>query len=177
MDCVGARVMIANGVGSGSPIVGMEGPLVSALASGMVDFQREVVDLGFDVRGKGGLDVANLSALASAVRVSGPWSGPRVGVDAARASAGLASIGADMGKGGLSALAKMMGQKSTGGANACLVALGRVQAAAATGGLAAPPPAPPSPKGESAGAASPLNALKRLFGRCAKTASQLLGWG
>lgn len=155
LDCVGARMTISKGVASGSPMVGVEGPAVSALASGVVGFGREVVDLGFDVRGKGRLDVSSLSTLASAARVSGPWSGPRVGVDPARAGAGLAAIGSAI-RMGPSGLADMLSTKTARGGNACAVALGRVEGeAAAAESLGAPP----------LGAANPLAALRRLLGR------------
>jgi uncharacterized protein involved in outer membrane biogenesis len=157
--CTVVRFPLANGVARFDRTVAMETKKVGVSASGTLDFRNETLDVQFHPKVRQGISI-DIASLADLVRVTGPFSSPRMNIDPAGSAKVIASIGAAVGTGGLSAVGQALFAWSQGsGPGPCQVALG-----------AAPNAAPATPA-NTAGA-QPANAINevgkavgKLFGR------------
>ena len=157
--CAVARFPLANGVARFDRTVAMETKKLGVAASGTLDFRNETLDLQFHPKVRQGIsiDIANLADL---VHVTGPFGSPQVRIDPVGSAKVIASIGAAVGTGGLSAVGQALFSWSQGsGPGPCQIALG---------GASSAPAAAPASTG-SAQPANPINevgkAIGKLFGK------------
>jgi uncharacterized protein involved in outer membrane biogenesis len=160
LQCAVVRLPLSGGVARIDHSIAAETAKVGVSASGTLDFRNETLDLALRPQFKQGIpiDIPNIAGL---VRYSGPFSAPRVTIDALASAELVAKIGAAVGTGGLSVLGSSLLAKTAGGEDACEIALGR----------RAPPPASArSPSRPEAGRGPALpeeigKALGKLLGR------------
>jgi uncharacterized protein involved in outer membrane biogenesis len=154
--CAVVRLPIANGVARVDRSIAMETSKLGVTASGTLDFRNETLDLTFAPKAKKGISI-DFAGFSELVRVSGPFASPQVGIDPAGSAKVIASLGAAISTGGLSAVAQGLLSWSEGsGPGPCQIALG------------AAPAQPPAPKGKGREAPIPNElgkALGKLFGR------------
>jgi uncharacterized protein involved in outer membrane biogenesis len=154
--CAVVRLPFANGIARVDRSVGAETNKLGVLASGTLDLRNETVDFSIQPKVKSGLPI-DIPQLADLVRFSGPMTAPQVQVDAKASVAAIASVGAAVSTGGLSALGQaLFARAEDGGATPCQVALGRKASAGSAGSSGA------SAKG---GSSNPLNDVGRAVGR------------
>lgn len=121
-------------------------------ASGTLDFRNETLDLSFQPKVRKGIPI-DITGLADLVGVSGPFASPQVRIDPVGSAKAIASIGAAVGTGGLSAVGQaLFAWAENSGPGPCAIAEGAAPAAKAEA-KAAP------------AAADPANALGKALGR------------
>ena len=127
-------------------------------ASGTLDFRNETLDFQFNPKVRKGIsiDIANLADL---VRVTGPFASPHVAIDPVGSAKVIASVGAAIGTGGLSAVAQgLLSWADGSGPGPCKIAL---EGASSRGDAKqAASPQPQVPIANEVG-----KALGKLFGR------------
>ncbi|MCC6870614.1 MAG: AsmA family protein [Burkholderiales bacterium] len=139
LACAVVNLPIANGVARSDRSLALETTKVGVAASGILDFRNETLDLVFapQVRKGISLDVAGLTGL---VRLTGPLASPRVTVDVGASAKVIASVGAAIGTGGISAAAQaLVGWADGRGPGPCQIALSGAPAAPAGATATAPP--------------------------------------
>jgi hypothetical protein len=157
--CAVIRLPFENGVTRVDKSIGMETKKLGVSASGTLDLRNETLDFSFAPRVHKDIPI-QIPNLAQLVRFAGPIMAPQVKVDAVGSAAAIASIGAAVGTGGLSALGQaLLSSVETGGDGPCRVALG----GAGTTSRAKETPG-------KAGAPAPIvdeigKAIGRIFGR------------
>jgi hypothetical protein len=154
-----AQLPLANGIAHVDRSIAMETKKLGVSATGTLDFRNETLDFTFKPQVRKGISVA-IPNLADLVRLSGPFASPQVKVDAMGSAMAIASIGAAISTGGLSALGQTLYSWSEGsGPGPCQVALG----ATASRGTSADSGTP------SGAARNPIDeigkAVGKLFGR------------
>ena len=99
-QCASANLDFKRGRATGSRLVGAMSDVSRLLTAGNVDFRNETLDLRGRVQARKGITVG-LATFAGGVRIAGPISKPRIGMDPdekpaliARAAAALATAGA-----------------------------------------------------------------------------------
>ena len=128
LECAVVRLPLANGVAHVDRSIAMETKKLGVSASGTLDFRNETLDFTFKPQVRKGISIA-IPNLADLVRLSGPFQSPQVKVDAMGSAMAIASIGAAIGTGGLSALGQTLYSWSEGsGPGPCQVALGATAA-------------------------------------------------
>ncbi len=128
LECAVVRLPLANGVAHVDRSIAMETKKLGVSASGTLDFRNETLDFTFKPQVRKGISIA-IPNLADLVRLSGPFRSPQVKVDAMGSAMAIASIGAAIGTGGLSALGQTLYSWSEGsGPGPCQVALGATAA-------------------------------------------------
>jgi uncharacterized protein involved in outer membrane biogenesis len=153
--CAVVRLPLASGVAHVDRTIAFETAKVGVSASGTLDFRNETLDFSIKPQLRKGIPI-DLNQFASLVRLSGPFTSPQIKVDPVGSAAALATIGAAVSTGGLSAVGQALFSMTTqGGAGPCQVALGQADTAS------------PGGKAESvpAGIEELGNAIGRLFKR------------
>lgn len=157
LRCFVARLPLQDGIARVDRGIAMETDKVGVSASGTLDFRNETLDLRFQPRVRKGIPI-DIAGLADLVGVSGPFASPQVRIDAVGSAKAIASIGAAVGTGGLSAVGQaLFAWTENNGPGPCAIAEGAAPAAAKPGDKAAP--AGPNPA-DALG-----KALGRLFGK------------
>lgn len=153
--CAVIRVPFANGVARVDRTVAMETNKLGFLASGTLDLRNETVDFSIQPKVNLGIPV-DIPRLADLVRFSGPMTAPQVQVDAKASVAAIASVGAAVSTGGLSAIGQaLFARLEDGGATPCQIALGQKAGA---------PPSGASTKAGTSGS-NPFDGVGRAVGR------------
>lgn len=151
--CAVIRMPFANGIARVDRSVAIETNKLGVLASGTLDLRNETVDFSIQPKVNSGIPV-NIPGLADLVRFSGPMTAPQVQVDAKASVAAIASVGAAVSTGGLSAIGQALFAKvEDGGATPCQIALGQKASAA------------PSTTATGSGGGNPLSDVGRAVGR------------
>ena len=157
--CAVVRLPLANGVAKVDRSVAMETHKLGVSASGTLDFRNETLDFTFQPKARKGVSI-DFAGFSDLVRVSGPFTSPHLAVDVAGSAKVIASIGAAVGTGGLSAVGQALFTWAEGkGPGPCQIALGgaaarRVRKRPRAGGQA------PIPIASDVG-----KALGKLFGK------------
>ena len=144
LTCAVIRLPFDNGIARVDRSIAMETRQLDVSASGTLDLRNETLDFSFAPRARKGLPI-KIPNLAQLVRWAGPITAPEVKIDATASAQAIASIGAAVSTGGLSAIGQaLFAQVQSGGADVCQVALGTTtkQAPPAQAPSAAPAPAP-----------------------------------
>lgn len=166
LQCAVLRLPITGGVFRSDRSIGAETNKMSVLSSGTIDLGKEVMDINLRPRVKEGIGLGGAS-LAKMVRVTGPLTDPKLGVDFGGVVGTTASIAAGLATGGLSLLGEKLLDTATA-ESACKVALGAAgtQPAAPAGASRAKPPAEKEPAAEGSPARKDERGLfDRVFGR------------
>ena len=159
LQCAVVRLPLSNGVSKVDRSVAVETQKLGVSASGTLDFRNETLDFTFQPRVRKGISI-DFASLADLVRVTGTFASPQLSVDVAGSAKVIASVGAAIGTGGLSAVGQALFSWSEGsGPGPCQIALSGAPAASTQ---------PASAK--SANPAAPIandvgKALGKLFGR------------
>ena len=103
--CAVANLQVVNGVATSNNGIALSTDKMTVTSSGTINFGTERVDLSVNPKASGGLGVG-LGQLANAIRVSGPISGPNIGIDKQGAMKTLGMLGAAFATGGASVLAQ-----------------------------------------------------------------------
>lgn len=162
LQCAVVRLPLANGVARVDRSIAMETAKLGVSASGTLDFRDETLDFTFQPKLRKGMSL-DVTSLADLVRVSGPFASPQVKIDAVGSAKLIASIGAAVGTGGLSAVGQALFAWSEGGGpGPCQIALG--------GGASAPASSQATSPSQNANPAAPLvdevgKAVGKLFGK------------
>jgi len=157
--CAVVRLPLSNGVSKVDRSVAMETGKLGVSASGTLDFRNETLDFTFQPRVRKGISI-DFTGLADLVRVTGTFASPQLAVDVAGSAKVIASVGAAIGTGGLSAVGQALFSWSEGsGPGPCQIALSGAPAATAS-----------AASGKGANPAAPIandlgKALGKLFGR------------
>ena len=159
LQCVVIRLPLVAGVAQIDRSIAMETKEIDASMSGTLDFRSETLDLSIRPRVRQGIPI-EIPQIAELVRFRGPFAAPTVAVDAMASTAAIARIGAAIGTGGLSVLGESIFARSSAGAGACDVALGKVAS-----GIAKPATDTPKRSSPPTGGDDLSKALKGLFGR------------
>jgi uncharacterized protein involved in outer membrane biogenesis len=156
--CAVVRFPVANGVARVDRSIAAETDKLGVSASGTLDFREETLDLQINPKVRRGISI-DLASLADLVRVTGPFASPRVAIDPAGSAKVIASVGAAIGTGGLSAVAQgLLSWADGSGPGPCQVALEGTAARGAAPQSAGPQR--PDPIANEVG-----KALGKLFGR------------
>jgi uncharacterized protein involved in outer membrane biogenesis len=153
--CAVVRFPINNGIAKVDHSIAMETSKLGVTASGTLDFRNETLDFTFQPKVKKGISI-DFAGFSDLVHVTGPFSSPQLAMNVAGSAKVIASVGAAISTGGLSAVAQGLFSWAEGnGPGPCQVALG----------AAAPAPAQKQgsrdvPAGNELG-----KALNKLFGR------------
>ena len=156
--CAVARFPVANGVARVDRGIAVETDKIGVSASGTLDFRNETLDFQFNPKVRKGIAI-DLGSISDLVRVTGPFASPHIAIDPAGSAKVIASVGAAISSGGLSAVAQGLFAWADGsGPGPCKIALEGARAGADT------------PKGTAAPAQPPIvnevgKALGKLFGR------------
>ena len=157
--CAVVRLPLANGIAKVDRSIAGETSKLGVSASGTLDFRNETLDFTFAPKAKKGISI-DFAGFSDLVRIEGPWSAPHLGVDAAGSAKVIASIGAAVSTGGLSAVGQALFSWAEGsGPGPCQIALGG--AAAKQGASTASSP----DKGSVPIASDVGKALGKLFGK------------
>ena len=152
------RFPVSNGVAHVDRSIAMETDKLGVSASGTLDFRNETLDFQFNPKVRKGISI-DIASLADLVRVTGPFASPHVAIDPAGSAKVIASVGAAISTGGLSAVAQgLLSWADSGGPGPCKIAL---EGGAARGNAPQSAPAPAQPPiANEVG-----KALGKLFGR------------
>lgn len=165
LQCAVVRLPITAGVARSDRGMGAESDKMSVLSSGTIDLGKEVLDVNLRPRVKEGIGLGG-AQLAKLVRVTGPITDPRLGLDFGGVVGTTASIAAGVATGGLSLLGEKLLSTATA-ENACKVALGPAGAEQSPSGTTpertVQPPVSEAPKAPAETKKSP-GFLDRLFG-------------
>jgi AsmA family protein len=164
LTCAVIRLPFDNGIARVDRSIAIETRQLDVTASGMLDLRNETLDFSFTPRVRKGLPI-KIPNLAQLVRWAGPITAPEVKIDAVASAQAIASIGAAVSTGGLSAIGQaLFAQVQSGGADVCQVALGTASptqpAAAQQPAARAPAEAAPARIVDDVG-----KAIGRLFGK------------
>jgi uncharacterized protein involved in outer membrane biogenesis len=156
--CAVVRFPVSNGIARVDRSIAMETDKLGVSASGTLDFRNETLDFQFHPKVRKGISI-DLASLSDLVRVTGPFASPRVAVDPAGSAKVIASVGAAISTGGLSAVAQgLLSWADGSGQGPCKIAL---EGPSARENVAQPAPAQPQvPIANEVG-----KALGKLFGR------------
>jgi len=119
--CAVANLQVVNGVASSNNGIALSTDKMTVTSSGTINFATERVDLSINPKASGGLGVG-LGQLANAVRVSGPISGPNIGIDKQGAVKTLGMLGAAFATGGASILAQGAKDRMAPSGDVCQIA-------------------------------------------------------
>lgn len=122
LQCAAMKLAFTAGVARSDRSVGAETNKISALSSGTIDLGKETIDINMRPRVKEGMGLGGAN-LAQMVRVSGPLTDPKLGLDFGGVAGTTASIAAGIATGGLSLLGQKLLETATA-ENACKIALG-----------------------------------------------------
>src|SRR6185436_10627790 len=122
------RLPLAGGVAQVDRSIAFETREIDATMSGTLDFRNETLDLSIRPRVRQGVRI-EIPQIAQLVRFRGPFTGPKVTIDAVASATVIARIGAAVSTGGLSVLGETLIATGAQGAGACSVALGGKDAA------------------------------------------------
>lgn len=129
--CVVVNLPLTNGVARVDRTMAMETSKIGVTASGTLDFRNETLDLAFAPRVRKGISI-DFAGFSDLVRLSGPFASPKLAVDVAGSAKVIASVGAAIGTGGLSAVGQALLSWIDGsGPGPCQVALEGPRAARA----------------------------------------------
>lgn len=157
LRCFVARLPLHDGVARVERGIAAETDKVGVSASGTLDFRNETLDLRFQPKVRKGIPI-DVAGLADLVGVSGPFASPQVHIDPVGSAKAIASIGAAVSTGGLSAVGQaLFAWAENSGPGPCALAEGAAPAPAKPAAGAAP--ASSNPAGELG------KALGKLFGR------------
>lgn len=162
--CAVVNLPLANGVARVDRSLALETNKVGVSASGVLDFRNETLDLSFLPKVRKGISI-DFAGFSDLVRVSGPFASPQLAVNVAGSAKVIASVGAAISTGGLSALGQALLTWADGqGPGPCQVALEGDRAAAAT------PARATGNVGTTAATPAPLvddlgKAIGKLFGK------------
>ena len=160
LECAVVRLPLANGIAHVDRSIAMESKKVGVSASGTLDFRNETLDFSFKPQVRKGIALG-MPDLAELVRLSGPFASPQVGIDAAGSAKAIASIGAAVSTGGLSALGQaLFAWSESGGPGPCQIALGAAAAGSAPATSASPAGSTANPLANEIG-----KAMGKLFGK------------
>ncbi len=160
LECAVARLPLTRGVARIDRSLAAETAKVGATASGTLDFGRETLDLAIQPRARKGIPL-DIVQFAELVRVSGPFASPQVKVDMAGSAKALASIGAAIGTGGLSAVGQsLISWTENQGPGPCAIALEARPGASSSTPASAAQSNPVVPLANEVG-----KAVNRLFGK------------
>ena len=121
--CAVVRLPLTNGVAKVDRAIAMETGKLGVSASGTLDFRNETLDFSIKPQLRKGIPI-EIPRLASLVRLSGPFTSPQIKVDPVASAAAIATIGAAISSGGLSAVGQTLFAMTTeGSAGPCQVAL------------------------------------------------------
>jgi hypothetical protein len=156
--CAVVRFPVSNGIARVDRSIAMETDKLGVSASGTLDFRNETLDFQFHPKVRKGISI-DIASLSDLVRVTGPFASPRVAIDPAGSAKVLASVGAAIGTGGLSAVAQgLLSWADGSGPSPCKVAL--------EGPSARDNAAPTAPSQPQVPIANEVGkALGKLFGR------------
>ena len=158
--CAVVRFPMANGIARVDRSIAAETDKLGVSASGTLDFRNETLDFQFNPKVRKGISI-DFAGFSDLVRVSGPFASPHVGIDPAGSAKLIASVGAAIGTGGLSAVAQSLLSWADGsGPGPCKIALEGASAPAATQGAGNNNANPAVPIANEVG-----KALGKLFGR------------
>ncbi len=156
--CAVVNLPVRNGVARSDRALALETTKVGVAASGVLDFRDETLDLVFAPQVRQGISL-DFAGLSDIVRLSGPFASPRVSVDVAASAKVIASVGAAIGTGGISAAAQaLVGWADGRGPGPCQIAQGAAAAPAAA--RSAPESKVVAPAVEALG-----KAIGKLFGK------------
>jgi hypothetical protein len=165
LQCLVMNLPINAGVARSDRGAGAESDKMSVLSSGTIDLGKEVLDVNLRPRVKEGIGLGG-AQLARLVRVTGPLTNPKLGLDMGGVVGTTASIAAGVATGGLSLLGEKLLSTATA-ENACKVALGPAGAqqspSGATPERTVQPPVSEAPEAPAETKKSP-GFLDRLFG-------------
>lgn len=132
LQCAVVRLPLQNGVARVDRSIAMETAKLGVSASGTLDFRNETLDFTFQPKLRKGISL-NVTSLADLVRVSGPFASPQIKMDAMGSAKLIATIGAAVSTGGLSAVGQALFAWSEGsGPGPCQIALGTASSAPAS---------------------------------------------
>lgn len=158
--CAVVNLPLANGVARVDRSLAMETNKIGVSASGVLDFRNETLDLSFVPKVRKGISI-DFAGFSDLVRVSGPFASPHLAVDVAGSAKVIASVGAAIGTGGLSAVGQALLTWADGhGPGPCQVALEGDRAAASDTAARSGPANPAAPIVDGIG-----KALGKLFGK------------
>jgi uncharacterized protein involved in outer membrane biogenesis len=143
IDCAVIRLPLKNGVATVDRSIALETEQLALSAKGEVSVDDETLTLAFRPTPKTGLNINPLN-LAQLVVLKGPWSDPKVTLDAQGVAGMAASLGLAGATGGLSLLAQQL-LKATPEKDVCRTAMSGVAPSPAAA-PAAPAPAASQPK-------------------------------
>jgi hypothetical protein len=128
--CAVVRFPVANGIAKVDRSIAMETNKVGVSASGTLDFRNETLDFTFQPKVKKGISI-DFAGFADLVHVTGPFSSPQLAMNVAGSAKVIASVGAAISTGGLSAVAQGLFSWAEGsGPGPCQIALGASAATA-----------------------------------------------
>jgi uncharacterized protein involved in outer membrane biogenesis len=123
--CAVIRLPFANGIARVDRTVAFQTSKLGVLASGTLNLRDETIDFAIQPKVHSSIPV-DFPRLTDLVRFSGPMTAPQVQVDAKASVAAIASVGAAVSTGGLSAIGQALWAKvEDGGATPCQIALGQ----------------------------------------------------
>jgi uncharacterized protein involved in outer membrane biogenesis len=156
--CAVVRFPVSNGIARVDRSIAMETDKLGVSASGTLDFRNETLDFQFHPKVRKGISI-DIASLSDLVRVTGPFASPHVAIDPAGSAKLIASVGAAISTGGLSAVAQgLLSWADGSGPGPCKIAL---EGASARDNGAQPAPSQPQvPIADEVG-----KALGKLFGR------------
>jgi len=155
LECAVVWLPLANGIAHVDRSIAMETKKLGVSASGTLDFRSETLDFTFKPQVRKGISIG-IPNLADLVRLSGPFASPQVKVDAMGSAMAIASIGAAVATGGLSALGQALYSWSEGsGPGPCQIAL-EATASRGTSADSGPP---------SGTTRNPINELGKAVGK------------
>lgn len=134
LRCAVARFPLQDGIARVDRGIAMETSKLGVTATGTLDFRNETLEFTFQPKVRKGIsiDIANLSEF---VGISGPFASPQVRIDPVGSVKALASIGAAVGTGGLSAVGQaLFSWAESNGPGPCAIAEGAAAAPAAKQG-------------------------------------------
>jgi uncharacterized protein involved in outer membrane biogenesis len=140
--CAVARFPVANGIARVDRGIAVETDKIGVSASGTLDFRNETLDFQFNPKVRKGISI-DLGSIADLVRVTGPFASPQIGIDPAGSAKVIASVGAAISSGGLSAVAQgLLSWADGSGPGPCKIALEGARAGADAPKASAPPGQP-----------------------------------
>lgn len=164
--CAVMRLPLDNGIARVDRSIAMETNKLGVSASGTLDLRNETMDFSFAPRVHNDIPI-QIPNLAQLVRLSGPILAPEVKVDAVGSAAAIASIGAAIGTGGVSAIGQaLFSMMQAGGESPCAVALGRGTSLPSKSGAASAQPGAAPAKSAPAPSIDDIGkAIGRIFGK------------
>jgi AsmA family protein len=124
LTCAVVRLPLKNGIAHVNNSIALETKKLGAAASGTLDFRTDTLDLAIKPQIRQGIRI-DIAQIAQLVHLKGPFSAPRVAIDAVGTAATVARLGAAISTGGLSILGESLLVAATdAGGSLCQVALG-----------------------------------------------------